>query len=92
MTGRRLKLDEDHPATLETENDLAILHVKQGDYDKAKLLPTEAFNRRRLKLGDTRPHTLESLNNLIELYEAWNKPEKTEEWQAKLTQREDFEE
>jgi hypothetical protein len=26
----------------------------------------------------------ESLNNLIELYEAWNKPEKAEKWRAKL--------
>jgi hypothetical protein len=36
------------------------------------------------KLGDTHPHTIESINNLIELYEAWNKPEKAEEWRAKL--------
>jgi hypothetical protein len=28
----------------------------------------------------------ESLNNLIELYEAWNKPEKAKEWRAKLPQ------
>jgi hypothetical protein len=28
----------------------------------------------------------------IDLYEAWNKPEKAEEWQAKLVQIEDFEE
>jgi hypothetical protein len=34
----------------------------------------------------------ESLNNLIELYEAWNKPEKAEKWRAKLAQTEDFEE
>jgi hypothetical protein len=26
------------------------------------------------------------------LYEAWNKPEKAEEWRAKLEQIEDFEE
>jgi hypothetical protein len=35
---------------------------------------------------------LESLNNLIDLYEAWNKPEKAKEWRTKLTQIEDFEE
>jgi len=33
----------------------------------------------RLTLGDTHPHTLESWNRLIELYEAWNKPEKAKE-------------
>ncbi|MFC1635661.1 hypothetical protein ACFL5Z_12545 [Planctomycetota bacterium] len=39
---------------------------------------------RRLKLGDTHPHTLQSWHNLIDLYEAWNKPEQAEYWQAKL--------
>jgi hypothetical protein len=29
-----------------------------------------------------------SWNNLIELYEAWNKPEKAEEWRATLPQTE----
>jgi hypothetical protein len=28
------------------------------------------------------------MNNLIELYEAWGKPEKAEEWRAKLPQEE----
>ena len=50
------------------------------------------FKGRRLKLGDAHPHTLQSLNNLINLYEAWNKPEKAEEWRAKAAQIEDFEE
>ena len=47
---------------------------------------------RRLKLGDAHPDTLESWNNLVELYEAWNKPEKAQEWRAKLPQMEDSEE
>jgi hypothetical protein len=38
------------------------------------------------RLGDTHPHSLESLKNPIDLYEAWNKPEKAEEWRAKLPQ------
>jgi len=46
---------------------------------------------RRLKLGDNHPHTLKSWNNLIDLYEAWDKPEKAEEWQAKLARRNDAE-
>lgn len=43
----------------------------------------------RLKLGDRHSHTQKSLNNLIELYEAWGKPEKAEEWRAKLPKAED---
>jgi hypothetical protein len=34
---------------------------------------------------------LQSLNNLIALYEAWNKPEKADEWRAKLTMEENAE-
>jgi hypothetical protein len=36
------------------------------------------------KLGQQHPHTKESIDNLIELYEAWNKPEKADNWRAKL--------
>jgi len=32
------------------------------------------------------------MRNLIEIYEAWDKPEKAEEWQAKLPQTEAVEE
>jgi len=32
------------------------------------------------------------LINLIYLYEAWNKPEKANKWQAQLEQIEDYEE
>jgi len=31
---------------------------------------------------------METLNQLITLYEAWNKPEKAEEWRAKQPQTE----
>lgn len=48
----------------------------------------QAVDGLRLKLGDTHPHTRESLNNLINLYEAWNKPEKAQEWRAKQPQTE----
>jgi len=56
--------------------------------DKVEPLLLEALEGRRLKLGDTHPHTLESLHNLIELYKAWGKPERAEEWRAKLPQTE----
>ena len=81
-------MGDDHPDTLKTKNDLAVLYKEQGEYDKAELLLVEAVEGRRLKLGDTHPHTLESFNNLIELYEAWNKAEKAKEWRTKLPQTE----
>jgi pentatricopeptide repeat protein len=39
---------------------------------------------RRWLPGDEHPDTLASWNTLIDLYEAWGKPEKVEEWQRKL--------
>ena len=92
LEGRKIKLGEDHPHTLQSMHELAILYKEQSDYDKAEPLLLEALKGRRLKLGDTHPHTLQSWNNLIDLYEAWNKPEKAKNWRAKLEQIEDFEE
>ena len=67
------------------------------------LLPISAFSQtsavlfmlvggRLLKLSDTHTHMLESWKNLIAVYEAWNKPEKAEQWRAKLPQTKAVEE
>ena len=92
LEGRKLKVGEDHPDTLESKNDLAVLYREQGGYDESEPLLIQAFEGRRLKLGDTHPHTLQSLNNLIDLYEAWGKPEEAKEWRAKLIQIKDTKE
>jgi hypothetical protein len=65
-------------------HEIAVLYKKQAQFGKAEQLLIETIKGRRLKLGDTHPHTKESINNLIDLYKAWNKPEKAEEWRAKL--------
>ncbi|MFC1636961.1 tetratricopeptide repeat protein [Planctomycetota bacterium] len=67
------------------------MYKGKGDYDKAEQLLLEAIKGRRLKLGDTHSLTFESWHNLISLYEAWNKPEKAEEWRAKLSETESSE-
>ena len=89
--GRRT-LGEKHPDTLVSINGLGLLRTKQKRYDEAEPLLIQALEGRRLRLGDEHPHTLESWNNLIELYEAWNKTEKSKEWRAKLPQTEAVEE
>ena len=73
-----------YPVTLESKNEFAILCKEQANYDKAEPLLIQALQGHPLKPSDTHPHTIESLNNLIALYEAWNKPEKAEEWRTKL--------
>jgi tetratricopeptide (TPR) repeat protein len=81
-------LGPDHPDTLESKNDLAVLYKEQNRYDEAEELLLKAVNGRRLKLGGAHPHTLESWQHLIELYEALDKPEEAEKWRAKLPQTE----
>jgi serine/threonine protein kinase/Flp pilus assembly protein TadD len=88
LDGRQLKLGPDHPACFGTMHDLGVLYKEQARYEDAEKYLLEAVKGRRLKLGDKHPHTIESLNNLIDLYEAWNKPEKAQEWRAKLPQTE----
>jgi len=88
LEGRRGKLGECHPDTLESKNDLTVLYKEQKQYHDAEELLLQAVEGRRPKLSDTHAHTLESWQNLIELYEAWGKPEKAEEWRAKLPETE----
>jgi hypothetical protein len=73
---------------LENRNYLTVLYKEQGDHTKAEPLLIEAAKGRHLKLRKTHPYTIESFNSLIELYEAWNKPEKANQWRAKLPQTE----
>jgi len=82
--GRKRKLGDDHPDTLETINDFGVLYKEQFHYEEAEPLLLKALKGRRIKLGDTHPHTIESWHNLIDLYEAWNKPDKAKAWRAKL--------
>ena len=83
-----LKSEGNQLDTLEIKSDLDVIYTEQGDYNKTEPLLIEAVKGYRLKLGDTHPHTLESWKNLIDLYEAWGKPEKAEEWRKKLQQTE----
>lgn len=80
----KLRWFRNHPARLESMQELAILYKEQARYVEAEPLLRRTLEGPRLKLGDKHPHMQQSLNNLIKLYEAWNKPEKAEEWRAKL--------
>ena len=51
-----------------------------------------AGDQQRLKFGGAHPHVIESWQNLKGLYKAWSKPEKVEEWRAKLPKIEAVEE
>ena len=72
-------------------NELSVLYIRQARYDKAEPLLVEAIKGIIQKLGLQHLHTKESIDNLIELYEAWNKPEKAAHWRAKLPQKQTVE-
>ena len=84
LSGRQRELGEEHPETLETKNNLGVLYKEQARYDEAEPLLRQAIEGRTERLGPQHPHTLASIRNLIKLYEAWGKPEKAEQWRAKL--------
>ena len=84
LEGRQSELGGDHPDTLESKNDLALLYKKQELYEEAARLLHEAAEGRTKKLGPKHPHTLDSIRSLIDLYDASSRPEKAEEWRAKL--------
>jgi len=65
-------------------HELAVLYKEQARYEEAEKLLLEAVEGQRLKLGDNHPHTQKSMKILIALYKAWNKPEKANQWRAKL--------
>eukprot|EP00522_Entomoneis_paludosa_P002965 CAMPEP_0172471304 /NCGR_PEP_ID=MMETSP1065-20121228/67747_1 /TAXON_ID=265537 /ORGANISM="Amphiprora paludosa, Strain CCMP125" /LENGTH=867 /DNA_ID=CAMNT_0013229399 /DNA_START=273 /DNA_END=2877 /DNA_ORIENTATION=- len=62
--GRREKLGDHHPHTLNSINNLAMLLQDQGKLEEAEPLLREALDGNREKLGDHHPDTLDSIYNL----------------------------
>ena len=79
----RLVKSGDHRA-LKSMNRWATVYHMQARYEEAELLYRKVWEIRHRVLGEEHPETLETINNLIALYEAWNKPEKANQWRAKL--------
>ncbi|MHC4664420.1 MAG: protein kinase domain-containing protein [Planctomycetota bacterium] len=57
-----------------------------------ELMLTETLDIKRRVLGEEHPDTVITIDSLIELYEAWGKPDKAEQWRAKLPGRQGTEE
>ncbi len=76
--------DDENVWTLRYKSFLAGVYIKQKRYDEAERLYLEILPMQRRLLGDEHWMTLRSVNNVIELYESWGKPEKAEQWRAKL--------
>ena len=61
-------LGEEHPDTLASMSDLAIIYRVQGRTGEAAALQEEVLQKRRRILGEEHPDTLRSMNNLANTY------------------------
>jgi tetratricopeptide (TPR) repeat protein len=81
---RRMDVGEENLYFLQNVGELGTMYRKSKQYDEAQqwLLKAEEIARR--VFGNDHKITNTSVTNLIALYESWNKPEKVEQWRAKL--------
>ncbi len=70
LATRRETLGEQHPDTLQTLNNLALLLFAEGQYPEAEPLCRALLERVRLTSGQDSPRTLTAMNNLARLLEA----------------------
>ncbi|MHC4116673.1 MAG: serine/threonine protein kinase [Planctomycetota bacterium] len=84
---RRLSLYESRRAFRESLlTGRARTRIAQEKYDVAEQELNALLESVRKHLGQTHPEARGCILAFVELYEAWGKPEKAEEWQAKLPQ------
>ena len=57
-------LGEEHPQTLGSMNNLALVLDSQGKYEEAELIHRQTLELRKKVLGKEHPETLTSMNNL----------------------------
>ncbi len=78
MEFRKKVLGDEHPETLASMNNLAVLYDNQGKYEAAEPLYVETLRLSKQVLGDEHPETLTSMNNLALLYDNQGKYEAAE--------------
>jgi len=71
-------LGPEHPDTLSTVNNLAVLYDDQGKYEQAEPLYQRALEASERVLGLEHPDTLSTVNNLANLYADQGKYEQAE--------------
>ncbi|KIM98305.1 hypothetical protein OIDMADRAFT_202122, partial [Oidiodendron maius Zn] len=76
---RKRVLGAEHPATLDSMNNLASTYGNQGRWEEAEKLEAQAMEIRKRVLGAEHPDTLSSMNNLALTYQSqgrWEEAEK----------------
>ena len=78
LEGCEKKLGEQHPNTLMSVSNLALVLWAQGKYDKAEMLNRRALEEREKELGEQHPDTLTIVNNLASVLQDQGKYEEAE--------------
>ncbi len=82
IAGRSAGLDQWQTASYQVNQATCLTKLKRFPEAEDLLLP--ALEILRTRLGDQHSQTQKAVRRLAELYDAWGKPEKAKEWQAKL--------
>ncbi len=85
---RRRVQGHEHERAIRNMVHLGWVYTEQQRYGEAEALLLDAFELSDRVLGPLDQITIESIGKIVDLYEAWGKPEKAEEWRAKLPQTE----
>ena len=78
LGGREKVLGKEHPDTLTSVSNLALILEYQGMHEEAEAMNRRALNGYEKVLGRKHPHTLTSVNNLVLVLQAQGKYEEAE--------------
>ncbi|KAF3112319.1 hypothetical protein TWF706_010906 [Orbilia oligospora] len=82
-------LSKNHPSTLSTVNNIALIFSNQSKYDKAIQWYNRALASRKKALGKDHPSTLSTVNNIAAIFNKQSKYNKVMQWYDRaLTSRE----
>jgi hypothetical protein len=68
MEIRKRVLGPEHPDTLASMNNLAVIYWNQGRWSEVEELNVQIMEIRKRVLGPEHPDTLTSMNNLASIY------------------------
>ena len=74
----------DHVLNLQIMTMLASCFISLNEYEKAEELLLKSYPLLKEKQGINHEDTIMALHTLVELYKAWDKPEKVAEYEAFL--------
>ncbi|MCH8146654.1 MAG: serine/threonine protein kinase [Planctomycetes bacterium] len=81
---RRELFGDGHVNLATSLENLGLLFQRKGDYGEAESLLLEVLRIRERAHGANHPDTQKTMNGVIDLYEAWGRPEKADEYRARV--------